>query len=204
MRSKSILSGVNVPITPMSNADTKLTNNITISNVTYPGVTETLSNDTLTKDKEEEVNPYKSCQTSVNESHTKLREIENSTRGNAEYLSKGLASELESYLLKLYQSILLSKNKKLIANVIFRDSIILTQEDLEKVIEFKIGKKCVIEYQFEEIGCLGGNKVFMKINSIRINDDDDGVPSDFKIKYNKDYLELITTYHISLKYVLIN
>ena len=172
MRSKSILQGVNVPIAPTSTSETKLTNNITISNVAYPNV---------------EVNPYKDV-----EEPAKTREVSYSEKPN----------ELDAYLLKLYQAILLSENKKLLSNVISKDSIILTQEDLEKVIELKTGKKCVISYEDPEVTCCNLNTIFMKISSIRIVEKEE--QADFKIKYNKDYLELITNYHINLKYVLIN
>ena len=178
MRSKSILSGVNVPITPTSNAETKLTNNITISNVAYPSVTT-------------DSNPYKDV----------VETAQQVTQRDVQYSDK--TPELEAYLLKLYQSILLSDNKKLISNVVTKDSIILTQEDLEKIIEYKTGKKCVIKYEDPETECCGINTIFMKISSIRIVEKDDE-QADFKIKYNKDYLELMSTYHLNLKYVLIN
>ncbi len=174
MRSKSILSGVNVPITPTSNAETKLTNNITISNVAYPSVTT-------------DANPYK--------------DVVETAQRDVQYSDK--TPELEAYLLKLYQSILLSDNKKLISNVVTKDSIILTQEDLEKIIEYKTGKRCVISYEDPEVTCCSMNTIFMKISSIRIVEKDDE-QADFKIKYNKDYLELMSTYHLNLKYVLIN
>ena len=178
MRSKSILQGVNVPIAPTSTSETKLTNNITISNVAYPNV---------------DVNPYKDV-----EEPAKAREVPDSSY--VSYSEK--PNELDAYLLKLYQAILLSENKKLLSNVISKDSIILTQEDLEKVIELKTGKKCVISYEDPEVTCCNLNTIFMKISSIRIVEKEE--QADFKIKYNKDYLELITNYHINLKYVLIN
>ena len=176
MRSKSILQGVNVPIAPTSTSETKLTNNITISNVAYPNV---------------EVNPYSECSSPKGEPE-KDREVSYSEKPN----------ELDAYLLRLYETILLSENKKLLSNVISKDSIILTQEDLEKVIELKTGKKCVISYEDPEVTCCNLNTIFMKISSIRIVEKEE--QADFKIKYNKDYLELITNYHINLKYVLIN
>ena len=177
MRSKSILSGINVPITPTSNSETKLTNNITISNVAYPSVAT-------------EPNPYKDL---PNDQPVTQRDVSYSDKTH----------ELEAYLLKLYQSILLSDNKKLISNAVTKDSIILTQEDLEKIIEYKTGKRCVISYEDPEVTCCSMNTIFMKISSIRIVEKDDE-QADFKIKYNKDYLELMSTYHLNLKYVLVN
>ena len=78
-------------------------------------------------------------------------------------------------------------NKKLLANAIFKDSIILTQEDLEHIIELKINQKCTILYEDPEIFCCGKNSPIMKISAIRVNGSE---PSDFKIVYNKEYLEL--------------
>lgn len=162
MRSKSILSGINVPISPTATADSKLTN---IINVAY--------------NSEQNVeNPFKE----------KTRDIPN---------------ELESYLLKLYQSILLCENKKLLSNIITKESIILTQEDLETVIKLQTGKKVVINYVEPDLGCIKVNQLFLKVESIRI-EEDDGSISDYFIKYNKEYLDLLTKYKLNLKYLLIN
>ena len=180
MRSKSILSGIaNVPIEPTSNVDNRLTNNITISNVAYPGIETPIKQ---TEKKEE--NPYKEVE------EVKARDVGCDT--------------LESYLLNLYQTILLKEDKKLIANVVSKNQIILTKEDLEEIIKRKTGKKCVVEYEDPETSCFGSCAVFLKIASIRTFEEGDTVGSDFQIKYNADYLELITKYHLCLKYVLIN
>ena len=184
MRSKSILQGVNVPIAPTSTSETKLTNNITISNVAYPGGVEI----------KQEPNPYEKTATT--------REVNDSDNHD----------KINDYLLHLYETILLSDNKTLISNIVFKDSIVLTQEDLSKVIEIQTGKKCDIRYEDPDISCCGMNSVFMKISSIRIIDEGNSAehPSgakaqsaDYKIKYNHEYLDLITTYHLNLKYVLI-
>ena len=194
MRSKSILYGVNVPISPTSTSETTLTNNITISTNS----------------------PYPSLETIDKETEKMTDDVEESKKGNVS--REGLSpasqrgsievSEISSpedafsdYILKLYQAILLSDNKKLLANAIFKDSIILTQEDLEHIIELKINQKCTILYEDPEIFCCGKNSPIMKISAIRVNGSE---PSDFKIVYNKEYLELITKYHLNLKYVLVN
>ena len=184
MRSKSILYGVNVPISPTSTSETTLTNNITISTNS----------------------PYPSLETIDKETEKMTDDVEESKKGN---ISREIeVSEISSqedafsdYILKLYQAILLSDNKKLLANAIFKDSIILTQEDLEHIIELKINQKCTILYEDPEIFCCGKNSPIMKISAIRVNGSE---PSDFKIVYNKEYLELITKYHLNLKYVLVN
>ena len=200
MRSKSIMHGVNVPISPTSTADAKLTNNITISNVAYPGISEV-------KNDEEKNNPYVHTST-VNQ------EVRNTTEGAIKTREVNIES-LDSYLLKLYQTILLSDNKKLIANVVLKNSIVLTGEDLEKIIKLKTGKECIINYEDPDTGCCNFNSILLKIASIRIVEErgtssprgrfaSDETLSDFKIKYNRDYLELITNYQLNLKYILVN
>lgn len=175
MRSNSILHGVNVPIAPSANTEAKLTNNITISAVAYPGSIEQTKPET---------NPYETT-----------RDIKEESR----------KTKIDEFLLHLYETILLSDNKKLISNIIFKESIVLTQEDLCKVIELQTGKKCEIKYEDPEISCCGVNSVFMKISSIRILESESSTSyADYKIKYNPEYLELMTTYHLNLKYVLIN
>lgn len=185
MRSNSILHGVNVPIAPSANTEAKLTNNITISAVAYPGSIEQTKPET---------NP---CET-----QSGLRTKSENTRDIKEESRK---TKIDEFLLHLYETILLSDNKKLISNIIFKESIVLTQEDLCKVIELQTGKKCEIKYEDPEISCCGVNSVFMKISSIRILEGESSTSyADYKIKYNPEYLELMTTYHLNLKYVLIN
>ena len=176
MRSKSILNGINVPVAPVSSCEATLTNNITIS-TSSPEATTTITSRSTSETQTDKVVNDKQEIPKINEN-------------------------FNEYLLQLYQTILLSDNKKLITNVIFKDSIVLTQEDLEKVIECKIGKTVKISYEDPEITCCGNNiNPIMKISSIRI---DGANPSDFKIVYNKEYLELLTKYHLNLKYVLVN
>ena len=193
MRSKSILYGVNVPISPTSTSETTLTNNITIStNSPYPSL-ETIDKETekMTDDVEES----KKGNISREIDNLEVKQI------NEQLKVSSQEDAFSDYILKLYQAILLSDNKKLLANAIFKDSIILTQEDLEHIIELKINQKCTILYEDPEIFCCGKNSPIMKISAIRVNGSE---PSDFKIVYNKEYLELITKYHLNLKYVLVN
>ena len=183
MRSKSILSGIaNVPIEPTANTDNRLTNNITISNVAYPGVK------LEAKQVEEKTNPYKDIE---KEQTIKSREANE-------------VDSLDHYLLNLYQTILLSDNKKLLANMISKNQIILTKEDLEEIIKRKVGKKCIIEYEDPDTSCFGSNAVFLKIESIRVYEEGDTIGSDFTIKYNCDYLEMQQNYHLCFKMVLVN
>ena len=193
MRSKSILSGINVPIEPTSNVDSRVTNSILINidkakaaeckqdqaqqadsevKAVYPPL-DAVTREVSTFDSN--VNPYEQCeQTTVDE-----------------------------YLRSLYETILLSNDKTLIANLISKNNIILTKEDLEQVIKRKINKEVTIDLDITDVQCCGLKTPFIKINSIRIVDDE-GKSNDFKIAYNTDYLDLVSNYHINMKYVLAN
>ena len=193
MRSKSILSGINVPIEPTSNVDSRVTNSILINidkakaaeckqdqaqqadsevKAVYPPL-DAVTREVSTFDSN--VNPYAECQ----------------------------GTTVDEYLRSLYETILLSNDKTLIANLISKNNIILTKEDLEQVIKRKIGKEVTIDLDITDVQCCGLKTPFIKINSIRIVDDD-GKSNDFKIAYNTDYLDLVSNYHINMKYVLAN
>ena len=193
MRSKSILSGINVPIEPTSNVDSHVTNSIHINidkaeqtqrsaevltpipedapandevKVAYPGVTREVT---------VEDNPYAN--------------LDDQT--------------VDEYLRSLYETILLSNDKTLIANLISKNNIILTKEDLEQVIKRKVGKDCTVDLDVTDVQCCGIKTPFIKISAIRVIDGE-GKGNDLKILYNTDYQELIVNYHLNLKYVLAN
>jgi hypothetical protein len=107
---------------------------------------------------------------------------------------------LETFLLKLYESILLSGDKELLANIVSREKIIIAKNDLEKAISLKTGKQCVISFEEPSMGCCGADfpKPFIKITQIRLDND----TVDFKVAYNKEYCEISDKYKISLKYCL--
>ena len=193
MRSKSILSGINVPIEPTSNVDSRVTNSILINidkakaaeckqdqaqqadsevKAVYPPI-DAVTREVSTFDSN--VNPYEQCQ----------------------------GTTVDEYLRSLYETILLSNDKTLIANLISKNNIILTKEDLEQVIKRKINKEVTIDLDITDVQCCGLKTPFIKINSIRIIDDE-GKSNDFKIAYNTDYLDLVSNYHINMKYVLAN
>ena len=200
MRSKSILSGINVPIEPTSNVDSHVTNSIHINidkadqsqrstevlapipegetgeevKAIYPGVTREVT---------VEDNPY-----------ANLPDQTAQLRGS---------TSVDEYLRSLYETILLSNDKTLIANLISKNNIILTKEDLEQVIKRKVGKDCTVDLDVSDISCCGIKTPFIKISAIRVIDGD-GKGNDLKILYNTDYQELIVNYHLNLKYVLAN
>lgn len=191
MRSKSILSGINVPIEPTSNVDSHVTNSIMIKNISYPDLKEPKTD--IIEEKQEAGASEETK--ALYGSSFSTRDIDNP------YAS---LNSVDEYLRELYQSILLTENKKLLANLISKKSIILTKEDLEEVIKRKIGKQCAIDFEDEDPKCCGVSSPFIKINNIRVLDESGAAGTDFQIQYNKDYQELVTNYHICMRYVLVN
>ena len=108
---------------------------------------------------------------------------------------------VDELLLEIYSAMLLYQNKPLLANVASKNSIIITKEDLEKVISAKSGKSCSVTVREEETGCLAKSCPIKPIESIRIFDDNS--ENDFKVASNSDYIELMNVYHLSLKYVVV-
>ena len=192
MRSKSILSGINVPIEPTSNVDSHVTNSIMIKNISYPDLKDSAKADVIEESQE---NENKGETKVLYPSSFNTRDIDN---------PYSQLSTVDEYLRELYQSILLTENKKLLANLISKKSIILTKEDLEEVIKRKIGKTCTVDCEDEEPNCCGITSPFIKVNNIRVLDDTGTAGTDFQIQYNKDYQELVTNYHICMKFVLVN
>ena len=192
MRSKSILSGINVPIEPTSNVDSHVTNSIMIKNISYPDLKDSAKADVIEESQE---NENKGETKVLYPSSFNTRDIDN---------PYSQLSTVDEYLRELYQSILLTENKKLLANLISKKSIILTKEDLEEVIKRKIGKTCTVDCEDDEPNCCGITSPFIKVNNIRVLDDTGTAGTDFQIQYNKDYQELVTNYHICMKIVLVN
>ena len=192
MRSKSILSEINVPIEPTSNVDSHVTNSIMIKNISYPDLQDRAKTDII---EEKQENDNKEETKAVYPSTFNTRDLDN---------PYAQLNSVDEYLRELYQSILLTENKKLLANLITKKSIILTKEDLEEVIKRKISKTCTVDCEDSEPNCCGISSPFIKINGIRVLDDSGAAGTDFQIQYNKDYQELVTTYHICMRYVLVN
>lgn len=105
-------------------------------------------------------------------------------------------------LLEIYQGILLSQNKVLMANILSKKHIIVYKNDLERIISAKVGKKCsVVLKEIEGCGCTAANSSpFAVVDSIVIYENDHRV--DFKVAYNADYVELNEKYALSLKLVI--
>ena len=111
-------------------------------------------------------------------------------------------NRVDEILLEIYSDMLLYQNKQLLANIVSKNCIIVTQEDLQRVIEAKTGKKCIITLRENpEVGCLAKSSPIQPIQSIRVIDGD--TENDFKVTGNTDYIELMNIYHLSLKYVVV-
>ncbi len=194
MRSKSVLNGVNVPIAPTANTDNHLTNNISIKNY--------LAKDSENAENRDEVVTVEE-RTETVETTTETTETVTTTQERSVQKRELATNDLDKFLLELYQTVLLNDNKKLLANMISKNKIILTKEDLETAVSKRIGLPCTIEYDEPEITCFGANPIFLKVTSIRVFNDDETY-SDLQVQFNKEYVEMSTTYHLCMAYVLTN
>ncbi len=194
MRSKSVLNGVNVPIAPTANTDNHLTNNISIKNY--------LAKDSENAENRDEVVTVEE-RTETVETTTETTETVTTTQERSVQKRELATNDLDKFLLELYQTVLLNDNKKLLANMISKNKIILTKEDLETAVSKRIGLPCTIEYDEPEITCFGANPIFLKVSSIRVFNDDETY-SDLQVQFNKEYVEMSTTYHLCMAYVLTN
>ena len=110
-------------------------------------------------------------------------------------------SEVDAILLEVFSNMLLYQNKPLLANIVSKNCIIITAEDLIRVIEAKTNKQCtIILKESDEAGCFAKATPIRAIDSIRISDEQS--EHDFKVANNADYIELMNVYHLSLKYVV--
>ena len=208
MRSKSILSGVNVPIEPSANVDNQVTNNITIRNynsseVKYgDDVTGQLNCQSDDGRFAPGTGALAPCTTTVVPESAVYSDLKTPATTTAT-MTMTTIDNVSSYLLTLYKRILLNEDKKLLSNLISKNRIILTQQDLEEVVKRKVGKECTIMYEDPEPMCCDIDPVFLKITSIRVYEDDKS-QVDFAINYNKEYLELITEHQLCTEFVLVN
>lgn len=192
MRSKSILSGINIPIELTSNVDSHVTNSILI-NIDKAKAADGVQQATAPQQAGEELQEVKAIYPAV------TRDIDG---GDNPYASCQ-GTSVDEYLRSLYEAILLTNDRTLIANLISKNRIILTKEDLEQVIKRKVNRECTIDLDITDVQCCGMKTPFIKINTIRVLDEE-GKSNDFKIAYNTDYQDLLVNYHINMKYVLAN
>ena len=111
-------------------------------------------------------------------------------------------TDVQSLLLEIYESILLTQNKQLLANILSKNSIIISKSDLERVIETKIGCTCSITVDSDTgCGCCAKLTGIFKVDQIKVDYNDSTL--DFKTAFNSAYNELVNTYKLSLKYVVV-
>ena len=111
-------------------------------------------------------------------------------------------NDVQKLLLDIYSAILLTQNKQLLANILSKNSIIITKSDLERVISTKIKQQCSISVDDKTgCGCCANITGIHRIDQIRVITSN--ASTDFKQTFNSDYNELIDVYHLSLKYVII-
>ena len=110
-------------------------------------------------------------------------------------------TDVRDILLEIYESILLTQNKQLLANILSKNSIIISKSDLERVIQAKTGYSCSISTDDDtSCGCCAKVTGIYKIDQIKVDYNDTTL--DFKTAFNGAYNELISTYKLSLKYVI--
>ena len=111
------------------------------------------------------------------------------------------SDDVKTLLLEIYEAILLTQNKQLLANILSKNSIIISKSDLERVIQAKIGCSCSISVDADAgCGCCAKLTGVYKIDQIKVDYNDQTL--DFKTAFNSAYNELTSTYRLSLKYVV--
>lgn len=196
MSNRRNFNGVNVPIESASSADTHIANNITISN--YNANDKDIEVIYGTKGDSSNAFGAKSDPNSVG-----VRDV-NTIGSTTAPDANQTKIAVDEYLLTLYQSILLNQDKKLLANLVSKKTIVLTKQDLEEVVRRKVGKECEVIFEDPDATCCGMKAPFLKIESIRIYDDTTPSGIDFTVGYNKEYLELIGQYKLCTTFVLAN
>ncbi len=136
----------------------------------------------------------------VNPTGAETEVVTRSTEIDSQPEAAKTRNTVDELLLEIYSAMLLYQNKPLLANVASKNSIIITKDDLEKVIAAKSGKQCVVTVREDEVSCLAKSSPIKPIESIRIFDANS--ENDFKVASNSDYIELMNIYHLSLKYVV--
>lgn len=147
-------------------------------------------------------NPYASSELRVKDQcqtrDVKISSFQEPTTNENSYIP--ISTQIESKLLSIYMDILLNNNKILLSNIVSTKKIILTKNDLEEIISIQTGKQCEVILKPFESSCLSKISPFDKIDSIKITDQQ-GVITDFKHAYNKEYNELLDHYCLCLKLV---
>lgn len=111
-----------------------------------------------------------------------------------------IVESLESKLLEIYTDILLSNNKKLLANITSKQTIILSKNDLESIIKLITNNTCKVSLVPDESSCVIKVSPIKPIDSIKIIDGKNHY--DFQTIYNATYNELVNKYKLNLSFCL--
>ena len=111
--------------------------------------------------------------------------------------------DVKSVILEAYAQILLNQDKALISNLIFKNCIIVPIDSLREIIKSIIPGVEVEIFLDEDIKCCASKvNPIRKVTAIKIINNEGEVVTDFKQVYNREYNELVNTYHLCLKYAV--
>lgn len=124
------------------------------------------------------------------------RDIELSNESTNEELK-----DIKELILDAYVKILLDQDKTLIANIIFKNDIIIPIAQLQYIIKVSCNAEQVEIHIDEDIKCCSSKaNPIRKIEAIKIIESKGEVVTDFRTKYNIQYNDLVNKYHRCLKY----
>ena len=111
--------------------------------------------------------------------------------------------DVKSVILETYAQILLNQDKALLSNLIFKNCIIVPIDSLREIIKSIIPGVEVEIFLDEDIKCCASKvNPIRKVTAIKIINNEGEVVTDFKQVYNKEYNELVNTYHLCLKFAV--
>ena len=111
--------------------------------------------------------------------------------------------DVKSVILETYAQILLNQDKALISNLIFKNCIIVPVDSLRNIIKSIIPGVEVEIFLDEDIKCCASKvNPIRKVTAIKIINNEGEVVTDFKQVYNREYNELVNTYHLCLKFAV--
>ena len=109
--------------------------------------------------------------------------------------------DVRSLILETYARILLDQDKALISNLISKRTIIVPYNDLVAIIKCVTGGEVDVIIDEDPGCCTAKVSLIHKIDAIKIHTDSGEIITDFKTVYNKQWNELVNSYHLNLKYV---
>ena len=113
-------------------------------------------------------------------------------------------NDVTKLILETYARILLDQDKVLISNLITKNSIIVPYESLVNIVKCCVDGNDVQVYLNEDVKCCAGKvNPIRSIDAIKVVSEHGEVVVDFKTVYNKEWNELVNTYHLNLKYCVV-